>query len=268
MRIARFAHGKGMSFGVVEGEAAAGPQGLTVAEIEGLPFGEVRLTGTRWALADVRLLSPILPSKVVCVGRNYAEHAAEHAVEVPAEPLLFLKPSTSVIGPRDAIRLPVQSRQVEHEAELAVVIGPPGARRVDREGAQRAIFGYACANDVTARDLQRSDGQWTRAKGFDSFCPVGPWITTGIDVSDLEIRCEVGRDADEMEVRQLGRTKDMVFDVPTLVSYISHVMTLLPGDVVLTGTPAGVSQLVDGDTVTVRVEGIGELSNPVVALAS
>ncbi|SCG70731.1 2-keto-4-pentenoate hydratase/2-oxohepta-3-ene-1,7-dioic acid hydratase (catechol pathway) [Micromonospora echinaurantiaca] len=267
MRIARFAHAKGMSFGVVEGELGAGPQGLTIAEIEGHPFGQLTFSGARWALSDVRLLSPILPSKVVCVGRNYAEHAAEHGSEVPKEPLLFLKPSTSVIGPRDAIRLPIFSKQVEHEAELAVVIGAPGARRADRAAAERAIFGYTCANDVTARDLQRSDGQWTRAKGFDSFCPIGPWITTGLDVSDLEIRCEVGRGPEEMEVRQLGRTRDMVFDVPALVSYISHVMTLLPGDVVLTGTPAGVSPLTDGDTVTVRIEGIGELSNPVVPVA-
>ncbi|MBQ0897478.1 fumarylacetoacetate hydrolase family protein [Micromonospora purpureochromogenes] len=267
MRIARFAHAKGMSFGVVEGEPGVGPEGLTIAEIEGHPFGQVTFSGARWALSDVRLLSPILPSKVVCVGRNYAEHAAEHGTEVPKEPLLFLKPSTSVIGPRDAIRLPIFSKQVEHEAELAVVIGAPGARRADRAAAAKAIFGYTCANDVTARDLQRSDGQWTRAKGFDSFCPIGPWITTGLDVSDLEIRCEVGRNPDEMEVRQLGRTKDMVFDVPALVSYISHVMTLLPGDVVLTGTPAGVSPLTEGDTVTVRIEGIGELTNPVVPVA-
>ncbi|MBM7075649.1 fumarylacetoacetate hydrolase family protein [Micromonospora humida] len=267
MRIARFAHAKGMSFGVVEGESEAGPQGLTVAEIEGHPFGQIQFSGARWALSDVRLLSPILPSKVVCVGRNYAEHAAEHGNEVPKEPLLFLKPSTSVIGPRDAIRLPIFSRQVEHEAELAVVIGAPGARRADRAAAAKAVFGYTCANDVTARDLQRSDSQWTRAKGFDSFCPIGPWITTGLDVSDLEVRCEVGRNPEEMEVRQLGRTKDMVFDVPALVSYISHVMTLLPGDVVLTGTPAGVSPLTDGDTVTVRIEGIGELTNTVVPVA-
>lgn len=258
MRIARFAHANGMSFGAVEGAA---DEGLTVAEIEGHPFGEIRFTGQRWALPDVRLLSPILPSKVVCVGRNYADHAAEHQAEVPKEPLLFLKPSTSVIGPTDAIKLPPQSGRVEHEAELAVVIGPPGARRVDRAGAARAIFGYTCANDVTARDLQRSDGQWTRAKGFDSFCPLGPWIVTGLDAADLEIRCEVGE-----EVRQLGRTKDMVFDVATLVSYASHVMTLLPGDVLLTGTPAGVGPLTDGDTVTVSVERIGQLTNPVVSL--
>ncbi|MCM0677728.1 fumarylacetoacetate hydrolase family protein [Micromonospora phytophila] len=267
MRIARFAHAKGMSFGVVEGEAEAGPQGLTIAEIEGHPFGKITFSGARWALSDVRLLSPILPSKVVCVGRNYAAHAAEHGSEVPREPLLFLKPSTSVIGPRDAIRLPIFSKQVEHEAELAVVIGAPGARRADRAAAEKAIFGYTCANDVTARDLQHADGQWTRAKGFDSFCPIGPWITTGLDVRDVEIRCEVGRDPEEMEVRQLGRTSDMVFDVPALVSYVSHVMTLLPGDVVLTGTPAGVSPLTDGDTVTVRIEGIGDLTNPVVPVA-
>ncbi|WP_173159013.1 fumarylacetoacetate hydrolase family protein [Phytohabitans suffuscus] len=257
MRIARFVHAGGMSFGVVEGD----PDGLTVAEIDGHPFGQISFTSQRWALADVRLLSPILPSKVVCVGRNYAEHAAELGNEVPKEPLLFLKPSTSVIGPRDAIRLPQQSKQVEHEAELAVVIGPPGARRADRAAAERAIFGYTCANDVTARDLQKADVQFTRAKGFDSFCPLGPWITTGLDVSDLEVRCEVNE-----EVRQLGRTKDLIFDVPTLVSYVSHVMTLLPGDVILTGTPAGVSPIAAGDTVTVRVEGIGDLANPVVAL--
>ncbi|MGH3680587.1 MAG: fumarylacetoacetate hydrolase family protein [Natronosporangium sp.] len=261
MRIARFAHASGMSFGVVEGEPGVGPDGLTVAEIDGHPFGQIRFTEQRWAVADVRLLSPILPSKVVCVGRNYADHAAEQGAEVPAEPLLFLKPSTSVIGPHDAVRIPPQTRQVEHEAELAVVIGPPGARRVDRAGAEAAIFGWTCANDVTARDLQRSDGQWTRAKGFDSFCPLGPWIATGVDMTDREVRCEVNE-----EVRQLGRTKDLVFDPATLVSYVSHVMTLLPGDVVLTGTPAGVDVLSPGDTVTVRIEGVGELANPVVAL--
>jgi 2-keto-4-pentenoate hydratase/2-oxohepta-3-ene-1,7-dioic acid hydratase in catechol pathway len=250
-----------MSFGVVEGTPEAG--GLTVAEIEGHPFGEIRFTGQRWAVADVRLLSPILPSKVVCVGRNYAEHAAEHGSEVPKEPLLFLKPSTSIIGPRDVIRLPPQSKQVEHEAELAIVIGAAGARRVDRAAAAKAIFGYTAANDVTARDLQRSDDQWTRAKGFDSFCPLGPWIVTDFDPADVEVRCEVNE-----EVRQLGRTKDMVFDSLTLVSYVSHIMTLLPGDVILTGTPAGVSPIVDGDTVLVRVVGIGDLANPVAALES
>jgi len=250
-----------MSFGTVEGEPGAAVEALTVAEIDGHPFGAVRFTGQRWALPDVRLLSPILPSKVVGVGRNYVDHAAEHGAEVPKEPLLFLKPSTAVIGHHDLIRLPVQSDRVEHEAELAVVIGAPGARRVDRDGARAAIFGYTCGNDVTARDLQRHDGQWTRGKGFDSFCPLGPWIATDVDVSDVEVRCEVNE-----EVRQLGRTRDMVFDPPTLVSYISHVMTLLPGDVVLTGTPAGVGPLVDGDVVSVRIGGVGELTNRVVNL--
>ena len=249
-----------MSFGVVEGEPGGAAAGLTVAEIDGHPFGEIRFTGARWALADVRLLSPILPSKVVCVGRNYAEHAAEHGAEVPAEPLLFLKPSTSVIGPRDAIRLPIFSKQVEHEAELAVVIGPPGARRADRAAAEKAIFGYTCANDVTARDLQRSDGQWTRAKGFDSFCPLGPWIETDLDPSDLEITAEV-----DGQQRQRSRTSLMVHDIPKLIEWVSAVMTLLPGDVILTGTPEGVGPIVPGDTVSVTVEKIGTLTNPVVA---
>jgi 2-keto-4-pentenoate hydratase/2-oxohepta-3-ene-1,7-dioic acid hydratase in catechol pathway len=250
-----------MSFGVVEGEGDLDGGGLTVAEIEGHPFGQIRFTGERWALPDVRLLSPILPSKVVCVGRNYAGHAQEMGNEVPPEPLLFLKPSTAVIGHRDVVRLPPQSKQVEYEAELAVIIGAPGARRVDRATAAKAIFAYTCANDVTARDLQHSDGQWTRAKGFDSFCPLGPWMVTDVDVSDVEVRCEVNE-----EVRQLGRTSDMVVDPATLVSYVSHVMTLLPGDVVLTGTPAGVGPIVAGDVVAVRVGGIGELANPVAPL--
>ncbi|WP_229076711.1 fumarylacetoacetate hydrolase family protein [Actinoplanes sp. DH11] len=263
MRFARFVHAGGVSFGVVEGD---GSSGLTVAEINSLPFEEVRLTGQRWALADVRLLAPIFSSKVIGIGRNYADHAAELGNEVPKEPLIFIKPSTSVIGPNDAIRIPSVTQQVEEEAELAVVIGATGARRVDRAGAEKAIFGYTCGNDVTARDLQRKDPQWTRAKGFDSFCPIGPWIVTGLDVSDIEVRCEVGRDPENMEVRQIGRTKDMVFDIPSLISYVSHVMTLLPGDIILTGTPAGVSQIVPGDTVSVSVQGIGELRNPVVAL--
>jgi 2-keto-4-pentenoate hydratase/2-oxohepta-3-ene-1,7-dioic acid hydratase in catechol pathway len=256
MRIARFAHPSGMSFGVVEGE----PGALTVAQIEGHPFGQIVFTGQRWALPDVRLLSPILPSKVVGVGRNYAEHAAELGNEVPTEPLLFLKPSTTVIGPGDAIRLPLQSQQVEHEAELAVVINARGAREVSRERALDSVFGYTIANDVTARDLQKKDPQWTRAKGFDSFTPIGPWIDTDVDATDLRVTGEV-----DGELRQDGRTSQFVFDVATLVSYISHVMTLLPGDVILTGTPAGVGPLKPGQSVTVAVEGIGALVNPVVA---
>ncbi|GAB3647008.1 fumarylacetoacetate hydrolase family protein [Glycomyces tarimensis] len=255
MRIARIAHATGMSFAVLEGE---GP-GATAAEIDGHPFAQVKLTGQRWALEDVRLLAPILPSKVVCVGRNYAEHAAELGNEVPEEPLIFIKPSTSIIGPGEAIRLPAVSDQVDHEAELAVVVGLPGARSADKEAAAASIFGYTCANDVTARDLQRKDVQFTRAKGFDSFCPLGPWIETDADVAETDIRCEVNG-----EVRQLGSTKDMVFDPATLVSYVSQVMTLLPGDVVLTGTPAGVGPIEGGDTVSVSIAGIGTLTNKVV----
>jgi 2-keto-4-pentenoate hydratase/2-oxohepta-3-ene-1,7-dioic acid hydratase in catechol pathway len=255
VRIARIAHPTGMSFAVLEGE---GP-GATAAEIEGHPFAQIKLTGQRWAVEDVRMLAPILPSKVVCVGRNYADHAAELGNEVPKEPLIFLKPSTAVIGPGESIRLPAISDQVEHEAELAVVIGLPGARGLDREAAKGSIFGYTCANDVTARDLQRQDVQFTRAKGFDSFCPLGPWIETDADVADAEIRCEVNG-----EVRQLGSTKDMVFDPAQLVAFVSQVMTLLPGDVVLTGTPAGVGPLQAGERVSVSVAGIGTLSNKVV----
>jgi 2-keto-4-pentenoate hydratase/2-oxohepta-3-ene-1,7-dioic acid hydratase in catechol pathway len=245
-----------MSFGVAEGADAA----VTVAQIEGHPFGEIVFTGQRWALADVRLLSPILPSKVVCVGKNYADHATEMGGTAPEQPLLFLKPSTAVIGPGDPIRLPAVSRQVDHEAELAVVIGVRGARQLPAEQAMAAVFGYTCANDVTARDLQKTDGQWTRAKGFDSFCPIGPWIETQLDIADLGVRCEV-----DGELRQNGRTSQLVHSVATLISYVSHVMTLLPGDVLLTGTPAGVGPITAAQTVSVSIDGLGTLTNPVVA---
>ena len=251
-----------MSFGVVEGESGAGTKGLTIAEIGSLPFEQVRFTGQRWALADVRLLAPIFSSKVIGVGRNYADHAAELGNEVPKEPLIFIKPSTSVIGPNDAIRLPPQSKRVEEEAELAVVIGATGARRVDRAGAERAIFGYTVGNDVTARDLQRKDPQWTRAKGFDSFCPLGPWIETDLDPADFSngrrLRTHLNGD-----VVQDGTTADLIFDVPHLVAYVSSVMTLLPGDVILTGTPEGVGPMEVGDEVEVSIEGIGSLTNVV-----
>jgi 2-keto-4-pentenoate hydratase/2-oxohepta-3-ene-1,7-dioic acid hydratase in catechol pathway len=248
-----------MSFGVLDGDGF-------VAQIEGHPFGQISFTGARYAQADVRLLSPILPSKVVAVGKNYAEHVKEmNTGDAPKEPLLFLKPSTSVIGPEDAIRIPPGSTNVHHEAELAVVIGARGARHVTRDQAAASIFGYTIANDVTERDMQRSDGQWTRAKGFDSFCPLGPWIETdlgalGLDPADLEIGCTV-----DGEQRQHGRTSQLLFDVPTLISYISDVMTLLPGDVVLTGTPSGVGPIRAGQRVEVSIEGLGTLGNPVSA---
>jgi 2-keto-4-pentenoate hydratase/2-oxohepta-3-ene-1,7-dioic acid hydratase in catechol pathway len=246
-----------MSFGVLDGDGM-------VAQIDGHPFGQISFTGQRYPQADVRLLSPILPSKVVCVGKNYAEHVKEmNTGDAPKEPLLFLKPSTSVIGPDDAIRIPPGSTNVHHEAELAVVIGARGARNVSPEQALGSVFGYTIGNDVTERDMQRSDGQWTRAKGFDSFCPLGPWIETdlpglGLDPADLEITCTV-----DGELRQKGRTSQLLFGIPTLISYMSRVMTLLPGDVVLTGTPAGVGPIAAGQRCEVTIEGLGTLSNPV-----
>ncbi|CAN5462511.1 fumarylacetoacetate hydrolase family protein [soil metagenome] len=220
-------------------------------------MGPIEFTGERFALGDVRLLAPILPSKVIAVGRNYAAHAAEMGNDVPDRPLIFLQPSTAVIGTNDVIRLPRDSDQVEFEAELALVIGKV-AKDVPREKAHEVIFGYTCANDVTARDQQRADKQFTRAKGHDSFCPIGPWIETVFDPSAVRIRALVNG-----EVKQDALTSDMVFDVATLVSFMSHVMTLVPGDVILTGTPSGVGPIVNGDTVTIAIDGIGELVNPV-----
>jgi 2-keto-4-pentenoate hydratase/2-oxohepta-3-ene-1,7-dioic acid hydratase in catechol pathway len=257
VRIVRFASPQGMSFGVLDGDGQ-------VAQVEGHPFGRISFTGVRHAQADIRLLSPILPSKVVCVGKNYAAHVAEmNTGDAPKEPLLFLKPSTAVIGPGDAIRIPPGSTNVHHEAELAVVIGARGARNVTPEQAAGSIFGYTIGNDVTERDMQKGDGQWTRAKGFDSFCPIGPWVETdlgalGLDPADLEVSCTV-----DGEPRQQGRTSQLIFPVPALVSYISQVMTLLPGDVVLTGTPSGVGPISPGQKVDVTIEGLGTLSNTV-----
>lgn len=231
-----------------------------IAVLDGDPlYRSIQLTGEKLVLADVRLLAPVIPrSKVIGVGRNYLEHAAELGNSLPKEPMLFLKPNTSVIGPDEPIVLPVQATEVNHEAELAVVIGRI-AKSVPKERVGEVIFGYTCGNDVSARDLQKSDGQWARAKGFDSFCPLGPWIETSLDPADLAVRCRVND-----EERQSGRTSQMVFDVGSLVAYISEAFTLLPGDVILTGTPAGVGPIVAGDQVTVSVEGVGVLSNPVV----
>jgi 2-keto-4-pentenoate hydratase/2-oxohepta-3-ene-1,7-dioic acid hydratase in catechol pathway len=230
-----------------------------VAAIDGHPFGGLTFTGDRWALPDVRLLSPFLPSKVVAMGKNYAEHAREMGGEAPQTPLIFMKPSTSVIGDGDAIRLPPSSSQVDYEGELAVVIGTP-ARNVSRADAMNYVFGYAAANDVTARDQQRADVQFTRAKSYDSFCPLGPWVETVLDPSDLRLTTRVNG-----TVKQDGRTSQMVHDIPDQIAFISAIMTLLPGDVILTGTPAGIGPLAAGDTVSVEIEGIGTLSNPVVA---
>ncbi|TDE32229.1 fumarylacetoacetate hydrolase family protein [Actinomadura sp. 6K520] len=252
MRIARFSTDDGMAFGVVEEN--------TVAAIAAHPFGELTFTGQRFPLADVRLLAPILPSKVIAIGKNYAAHAAEMGGEAPAEPMLFSKPSTAVIGPGEAIMYPQKlSEQVDYEGELAVVIGRM-CREVPASRAAEVVLGYTCANDVTARDLQARDGQWTRAKGFDTFCPLGPWIETEADPADLAISTTVNG-----EVRQDSRTSHLLHDVPALVEYVSQVMTLLPGDVILTGTPAGVGPLDIGDEVTVTIDGVGSLTNRVIA---
>ena len=265
MRIARFVHPgsataqSGVTWGTVEGPAGSPRDALTVAAIDGHPFGPITFTGDRWALPDVRLLSPFLPSKVVAFGRNYAEHARELGNEPPETPLIFIKPSTSVIGDGDAIRLPPSSNEVHYEGELAVVIGTP-ARNVAREDALRHVFGYAAANDVTARDQQASDGQWSRAKGYDSFCPLGPWIETDVDIDDLRVTTTLNG-----EVKQDGRTAQIVHKIPALITYITACMTLLPGDVILTGTPAGVGPMQVGDEVAVEIEGIGRLVNTVKA---
>ena len=251
MRIVRFAVGDDIGYGFLHDDDV-------VERLSGHPCGEVSGTGLVAPLSAVRLLAPILPSKVIAVGRNYAEHARELGNEVPAEPMIFLKPTTSICGPGDPIVLPWQSEQVEHEAELAVVIRAL-CRSVPQESALDWVLGYTCANDVTARDLQRTDGQWGRAKGFDTFCPIGPWIETDLDPADLEVSCRVNG-----ELRQSGRTSHMVFDVAHLVSWVSSVMTLLPGDIIVTGTPAGVGPLTKGDEVTVSIEGIGTLTNRVV----
>lgn len=224
----------------------------------GSPFEGAKLGAeeTAWSSADLR--APVRPSKIVCIGRNYAAHAKELGNEVPKEPLLFFKPPSSIIGPGAAVVLPKESERVEHEAELGVVIGRR-VRRVSREQAMSAVYGYTCVCDVTARDLQKKDGQWTRAKGFDTFCPVGPWIETDLDPSDLAVTCLV-----DDKVRQSGRTSQMIFDIASLVSYVSAAMTLEPGDLLVTGTPEGVGPLAAGHRVVVAVEGIGELGFGVV----
>ena len=255
MRLARIAHPSGVAFVVIEGTQE---ENLVAKEIVDHPFGTPEFTGREWPLGQTRLLAPILPSKVVAVGRNYADHAAELGNAVPDEPLIFIKPSTSVIGPGAPIQIPPSSSRVEFEGELAVVIGRP-CRDVKAENASSVILGYTVANDVTARDLQRADVQFTRGKSFDSFCPIGPWIETELDPSDVEIRTEL-----DDEVKQDGHTADMVHSVAAQIEFISAIMTLLPGDVILTGTPAGVGPMVAGQTVSVTVEGIGTLTNPVV----
>lgn len=253
MRLGRIASPDGVAFVSIEGEDGA----ATAREIAEHPFGTPTFTGRSWPLADTRLLAPILASKVICIGKNYAAHAAEMGSEAPENPVIFIKPNTSIIGPKVPILRPKSSDRVDYEGELAVVIGRP-CRDVKASAAKDVILGYTVGNDVTARDQQKIDGQWTRGKGHDTFCPLGPWIETELDPSDLEIRTEL-----DGEVKQRSRTSLLLHDVGEIVEWISAVMTLLPGDVILTGTPEGIGPMAAGQTVSVTIEGIGTLTNPV-----
>ncbi len=264
MRIARFSADDEVGFGLVDTDSDSGEE--FVARLSGHPLlGDIKLTGERARLSDVRLLSPVLPTKVVCIGKNYADHIEEMkgvTGEPGEEPVVFLKPSTSVSGPNDPIFYPELSERVDYEGELAIVISRP-CREVPRERAKDVIFGYTVANDVTARDLQQKDDQWTRAKGFDSFCPIGPWITTGMSIEeaqDLAITTTV-----DGRIRQDGRTSQLIHDIPDITAYVTSFMTLLPGDLVLTGTPAGVGPVEIGQEVSVTVERLGTISNRVVS---
>ena len=255
MRIARYSVDGEVAFGVVEGSV---PGDGELAELAGHPFGPVSFTGRRVPVSKARLLPPVLPSKVVAIGKNYADHATEMGGDVPKEPLIFLKPSTAVAGHGDAIAYPPSSQRVDYEGELAVVIGRL-CRDVPESRAAEVVLGYTCANDVTARDLQERDGQWTRAKGFDGFCPLGPWIDTDVSPDDLAITTTLNG-----ELKQAGRTSQLVHGIGALIEHVTSVMTLIPGDVILTGTPAGIGPMAVGDEVTVAIEGIGALTNTVV----
>jgi 2-keto-4-pentenoate hydratase/2-oxohepta-3-ene-1,7-dioic acid hydratase in catechol pathway len=266
VRIARFTTGEDPLYGVVTGEldefGQPDPESVIVALAGDPLYVGVKLLDQEHKLEDVRLLAPVLPrSKVVGIGRNYAAHAAEMGNDVPTEPLMFLKPNTSVIGPGDPIFYPPQTENLHYEGELAVVIGRI-CRDVPLEQATDVIHGYTIGNDVTARDLQKRDGQFTRAKGFDSFCPLGPWIETDLDPHDFSEGRSVQTHLNG-DLVQNGSTKDLIFDIPTLVAYVSSVMTLLPGDVILTGTPEGVGPMNVGDEVEVSIAGLGTLTNKV-----
>ena len=263
MRIVRFTPPQGSKlgsdphFGVMEDEK-------TIRAIASDPlYAGIFKEDETFLLEDVRLLAPVIPrSKVVCVGKNYADHAAEMGGEVPEEPIIFIKPNTSVIGPNDIIQWPSSSERIDHEAELAVVISKI-CKEVPREKVKDVIFGYTVANDVTARDLQKKDGQWSRAKGFDTFCPIGPWIDTEFVPGSQLVTATV-----DGELKQSAPLSDMVFDVPFIIEFVTKVMTLLPGDVILTGTPSGIGPMNAGGEVEVAVEGLGSLKNKVSNRAS
>jgi len=247
MKLVRFRVQDRTAYGVLSNEI--------VTELHGDPFLSLATLTLRHAVSDLKLLAPCVPSKIVAVGLNYRDHAAELGMSMPEVPILFLKPPTSVIGPNDAIVYPASSAQVDFEAELGVVIRDR-VRNIEPGEARAHILGYTCVNDVTARDLQKKDGQWTRAKSFDTFCPMGPWIETDLDPSDLLVQSYLNGAA-----RQSSRTSQVVFSVPYLISFISQIMTLEPGDLVITGTPSGIGPMKPGDEIEVRIEGIGSLKN-------
>lgn len=266
MRIVRFVHNDTPTYGVVEGElpeisedGTLETSGLEVAVLNSDPFfSPAQSTGERIPYDDLRLVAPILPrSKVIGVGRNFADHAKEMGNEVPVSPLTFFKPNTAVVGPGEPIRLPAISENVSYEAELAVVISKV-AKHVTPETAYDYVLGYTASNDVTLRDIQNFDNQWSRAKGFDSSCPLGPWIETDFDPDNVRIRSWVNG-----QKKQDGNTQDFIFDIPTVIAHLTEVMTLLPGDVILTGTPEGVGQIIAGDRVSIGIDGLGLLTNPV-----
>jgi len=232
--------------------------GDTLHELAGDLFGDARPTGTTYQMDEVKLLAPVMPSKVVCLGKNYLAHALEFGSDAPEEPLLFMKPSTSVIAQDEAIVWPPDCKRLDYEAELAIVIGKR-CKDVAQEDFRDVIFGYTCLNDVTARDLQPANGQWTRSKSFDTFCPLGPWIETEIDPFDVQVSCRLNG-----ETRQDASTSLLIHPIDKLIAYISRVMTLLPGDIIATGTPAGIGGMAEGDTVEVEIAGIGVLRNHVV----
>jgi 2-keto-4-pentenoate hydratase/2-oxohepta-3-ene-1,7-dioic acid hydratase in catechol pathway len=251
LQIVRFTDGESPAWGVLENQE--------VHSAIGEPFVDLVAGEVVGSLDEVRLLAPVVPTKVMCVGRNYREHAAELGNPVPDEPLLFLKPPSAIVGPGHNVIYPELSDRVDHEAELIIVVGRT-AERVSAADAMSVVGGYTCGNDVTARDIQKSDGQWTRGKGFHTFCPLGPWVETDFDPSDVRVTCRVNGD-----IRQDGHTRDMIFDIPYLIEYISRFTRLEVGDVIMTGTPEGVGPVKVGDTMSVEVEGLGSLSNPVVA---
>ena len=252
MRLVRFESGKGAAFGRMEGES--------IRPLAGPPWLGLEAVGPALPAERVKLLAPVQPSKIIAVGLNYKDHAAEAGMEIPAEPMLFSKAVSSIIGPGQTILLPDWAGRIDYEAELGVVIGRP-AKKIPVEQAMDYVLGLTCLNDVTARQLQAQDVQFTRGKGFDTFCPLGPWIETDLDPSDLPVRAELNH-----RLVQDGRTNQMIFTLPEIIAHISQAMTLYPGDVIATGTPVGIGPLADGDVIVVEVGGVGRLENPVAAV--